>query len=163
MLQREHVKKGLPSTRTFTGWLHDEAWDRWVLDRWVEALGEAVPQHESRLLDWHDAVEQWSKEGMGGTLDGPSGALRAATTKAWNQWKAKLRKSLKGARSQEWTTARSACASLVRGGKPQDRWANWHVLAGEHHERWRQEWLEEECGLAAQVWCFSPDQKGTNR
>ena len=72
--------------------IEDEKQDRWVLDRWVEALGEAVPQHESRLLDWHDAVEQWSKEDMGGTLDGPSGALRAATTKAWNQWKAKLRK-----------------------------------------------------------------------
>ena len=110
-----------------------------------------------------DAVEQWSKEDMDGTLDGPSGALRAATTKAWNQWKAKLRKSLKGTRSQEWTAARRACASLVREGKPQDRWANWHVLAGEHHDRWRQEWLEEECGLAAQVWCFSPDQEGTNR
>lgn len=146
-----------------TGWLHDEAWDRWVLDRWVDALGEAVPQHESRLSDWHDALEQWSKEDMGGTLDGPSGALRAATTKAWNQWKAKLRKSLKGTRSQEWTAARRACASLVRGGKPQDRWANWHVLAGENHDRWRQEWLKEECGLAAQVWCFSPDQEWMNR
>ena len=49
----------------------------------------------------------------------------------------KMRKSLKASRAKEWTAARLGCASLMRKGSPQDRWANWHVLAGNAAGAWQ--------------------------
>ncbi|HBS20546.1 MAG TPA: hypothetical protein DEA66_06840, partial [Flavobacteriales bacterium] len=85
-------------------------------------------------------------------LKGPAGALEAATAKAWKQWMAKLRKHLKGSRAQAWASARRGCESLVRAGVPQDRWANWHVLAQGQAEAWKAQWLSKTDSLETVVW-----------
>ena len=137
------------------GWMTNEEWDRWVLDRWVDALGDEVRQHQSNLEAWNVNLQRWAA-GMSPELKGPAGALEAATAKAWKQWMSKLRKSLKGSKAKEWQAARRACVSLVRKGAPQDRWANWHLLSGDDCDAWVQTWLEPEGGFEARVWCFGP-------
>jgi hypothetical protein len=74
--------------------------------------------------------------------------------KAWQQWKKKVRRSLKSNRHQEWLVARDAHASLMHKGMPQDRWANWHVLASKNggHAAWKEAWLAPSEDVAARLW-----------
>lgn len=133
------------------GWLHNEAWDRWVLDKWMAPLEGDLTRHEAMLIQWHRDVQTWAND-IAPELQGPSGAMEAAMAKAWRQWNAKVRKAIKGRRSREWAAARLACESLVRQGLPQDRWANWHVLAGDRAGAWKAAWLSEETTLKAVIW-----------
>ena len=102
--------------------------------------------------EWREVVGR----GKANQAGGREAAMEAATAKAWKQWMSKLRKSLKGSKAKEWKAARRACASLVRKGAPQDRWANWHLLAGDNCDAWTQTWLEPEGGFEARVWRFGP-------
>ena len=106
---------------------------------------------EQALAQWNRDVQAWASD-MSPELKGPAGALEASTAKAWKQWMAKVRKSLKGSRAREWASARRACATLMRAGVPQDRWANWHVLAGGRAEAWKAQWLAETDELKTLVW-----------
>ena len=133
------------------GWLPNEVWDRWVLDQWVAQLGDDLVHHKCALDKWNQDIQAWSREVSPG-LQGPAGALEAATAKAWGQWMVKLRKSLKGTRAKEWSSARKGCESLVRSGLPQDRWANWNILAGDRVNLWKAQWLSETKDLHAVVW-----------
>lgn len=133
------------------GWLHDEQWDRWVLDRWLAEWGQEAEAHHRALHDWNKRVQTWATE-VSPELKGAVGALEASTQKAWKQWMGKLRKSLKAARAKEWAAARSGCASLMRQGMPQDRWANWHILAGSAVGAWQAQWLAETKDLRMAVW-----------
>ena len=74
------------------GWLHNEAWDRWVLDTWMSEWGEGVQRQEEALVQWNRNLQAWASD-ISPELKGPAGALEAATAKAWKQWMAKLRKS----------------------------------------------------------------------
>lgn len=133
------------------GWLHDEEWDRWVLDGWMAEWGQEAEAHQRDLQDWNKRVQSWAAE-VSPELRGAVGALEASTHKAWKQWMGKMRKSLKASRAKEWTAARLGCASLMRKGSPQDRWANWHVLAGNAAGAWQAEWLSETKDLRTAVW-----------
>ena len=143
------------------GWMHDEEWDRWVLDRWLREHERAWNEMSSELARWTAGVEAWSSEVVP-SASGAMGAFDASVQKAWSQFLKKVRRALKGQRAEEWAQARQACGWLMRRGAPQDRWANWHVLAGSSEEakRWGEAWLDEGAGLEARVWCFGPlDQK----
>lgn len=133
------------------GWLHDEVWDRWVLDKWMSGFAKEIQMQEQALAQWNQDVQAWASD-ISPELKGPAGALEASTAKAWKQWMAKVRKSLKGSRAREWASARRACATLMRAGVPQDRWANWHVLAGGRAEAWKAQWLSETDELKSLVW-----------
>ena len=133
------------------GWLHNEAWDRWVLDKWMSEWGEGAQRQEEALVEWNRNLQAWASD-ISPELKGPAGALEAATAKVWKQWMAKLRKHLKGSRAQAWASARRGCESLVRAGVPQDRWANWHVLAQGQAEAWKAQWLSKTDALETVVW-----------
>ena len=137
------------------GWMHEEAWDRWVLDGWLEEHQTALQSQRSALDTWHQKHQAWAVQ-LSQEMKGPAKALESATSKAWEQWLAKLRRSLKGLRSKSWAEARTAHAFLIRRGVPQDRWANWHVLSGLNVKDWCSAWLDESAGLGARVWCFVP-------
>lgn len=145
------------------GWMHDEAWDRWVLDRWLGEHEPELKRMHSELAHWMSRVEAWSSVSVPGA-SGAAGAFDASVQKAWAQWLKKVRRALKGQRAEEWGQARRACESLMRRGTPQDRWANWHVLAGscEEASRWSESWLDEEAGLEARVWLFGPPEGKTS-
>lgn len=139
------------------GWMHDEEWDRWVLDRWLGEHEREWNEMSSDLARWTAGVEAWSSAVVP-AASGAMGAFDASVQKAWAQFLKKVRRALKGQRSEEWAQARQACGWLMRRGTPQDRWANWHVLAGSSEEakRWGAAWLDEGAGLEARVWCFGP-------
>ena len=137
------------------GWMHAQDWDRWVLDRWLEELGPELESQQMELRQWQARQLEWVlKEAP--VLEVPTAAFTAATNKAWGQWMTKVRRALKGTRAKEWARARQAHASLIRDGKPQDRWANWHVLSGGNWAGWNQAWLERGVGVEAVVWSFVP-------
>ena len=137
------------------GWMHAQDWDRWVLDRWLEGLGPELNRQEMELRQWQENQLEWVRQ-EAPELEGPTAAFTAATNKAWGQWMTKLRRALKGTRAKEWSRAQRAHASLVRAGKPQDRWASWHVLSGGDWGHWNQAWLEGGEGVEAVVWSFVP-------
>ena len=94
-------------------------------------------------------------------LQGPTASFTAATDKAWGQWMTKVRRSLKGSRAKAWARARHAHSTLVRDGKPQDRWVNWHVLSDGDWQSWNEALLGQEAGVETLVWSFVP-QEGQN-
>ena len=140
------------------GWMHAQDWDRWVLDRWLNDLGPALKQQEKELHQWQERQREWVQR-EAPALEGPTASFTAATNKAWGQWMTKVRRSLKGSRAKEWARARHAHASLVRDGKPQDRWANWHVLSGGDWRSWNQAMLGDDFGVEALVWSFVPREE----
>ena len=143
------------------GWMHAQDWDRWVLDRWLEELGPELNRQEAELRQWQERQLEWVRH-EAPELEGPTAAFTAATDKAWGQWMTKMRRALKGTRAKEWARAQQAHASLVRDGKPQDRWASWHVLSGGDWGRWNQMWLDGEEGVEALVWAFVPREAQDN-
>ena len=137
------------------GWMPTQDWDRWVLDRWLDEMGPELERQEMALRLWQNRQLEWVlKEAP--ELEGPTAAFTAATNKAWGQWMTKVRRALKGTRAKEWARAQQAHASLMREGKPQDRWASWHVLSGGDWPRWNQDWLDKTKGMEALVWSFVP-------
>ena len=143
------------------GWMHLQDWDRWILDRWMAELGPELNRQETELRRWQDCQMEWVMQ-EAPELSGPTSAFTAATNKAWGQWMTKARRALKGRRAKEWARARQAHASLVREGKPQDRWASWHVLSGGDWGRWNQTWLDRGEGVEALVWSFVPQEAQDN-
>ena len=139
------------------GWMHSQEWDRWVLDRWLDELGPALEKQQAELLNWQQQQGEWIAH-EAPMLEGPAASFRAAVSKAWDQWLVKVRRSLKGSRAKEWAQAQLAHSSLVRDGKPQDRWANWHVLSQGNWRSWTQAWLSDEVGAEAVVWTFVPTE-----
>ena len=142
------------------GWMHEQDWDRWVLDRWLDELGPAFKQHETELRQWQERQMAWVIQ-EAPALQGPTASFTAATDKAWGQWMTKVRRSLKGSRAKAWARARHAHSTLVRDGKPQDRWANWHVLSDGNWQSWNEALLGQEAGVETLVWSFVP-QEGQN-
>ena len=139
------------------GWFHDEEWDREVVKLWLKEFEPKLASLKAKHDAWMEEVNTWTEDEIP-ALSGASGALRAASNKAWEQWRRKLGKTLKGSRSEDWQLARNACTWLFRNGQPQDRWANWAVLAqtDERLDEWTEEWGNPDLGLAAQVWRFEP-------
>ena len=139
------------------GWMHDEVWDRWILDTWMEEHGTALQSLEANMQTWLNQAVDLSSDVVP-SASGATGALESGVQKAWAQWLKKVRRSLKGQRAEAWGEARRACEFLMRRGVPQDRWANWHVLAGSSLEaaRWREAWLVNDGELMTRVWCFGP-------
>ncbi|MGB1577916.1 MAG: bacillithiol biosynthesis protein BshC [Flavobacteriales bacterium] len=139
------------------GWMHDEEWDKWVLDRWMEPFQTQLAELIRMRDSWTAQVQLVGRE-VSPTLDGASGALSAAAGKSLDQWLKKMRRALKSERQEEWDAARRACGTLMRKGVPQDRWAHWHVLAGSDRRLadWNKAWLNAEGGLEARVWVFEP-------
>lgn len=143
------------------GWMHPQDWDRWVLDRWLEELGPELNRQEMELRRWQERQLEWVRQ-EAHELEGPTAAFTAATNKAWGQWMTKVRRALKGRRAKEWARAQQAHASLMREGKPQDRWASWHVLSGGDWSRWNEAWLHGGAGVEALVWSFVPQDVQDN-
>lgn len=139
------------------GWMHDEDWDRWILNRWMAIHQDELEALSSEMDLWLRKVDAWASSSLTGA-SALSGAFESGVQKEWAQWLKKIRRVLKGQRAEEWAQARRACESLVRRGVPQDRWANWHVLAGsvDEVERWKDAWLNPAAGLEARVWRFGP-------
>lgn len=135
------------------GWMHQEDWDRWVLDGWMATHAKVLHGWEAELASTIDMAGDWATD-LSPELQGASGALSQSMNKAWQQWKKKVRKSLKSKRHQEWVVARDAHASLMHKGMPQDRWANWHVLASKSggHAAWKKAWLAPSEDVAARLW-----------
>lgn len=163
---RDHAVVHTPETIGFGwdlshGWMHAQDWDRWVLDRWLEELGPELNRQETELRQWQEHQLEWVLQEVP-VLEGPTAAFTAATNKAWGQWMTKMRRALKGTRAKEWARAQKAHASLVRDGKPQDRWASWHVLSGGDWSRWNQAWLDGGEGVEALVWSFVPQELHDN-
>jgi bacillithiol synthase len=159
---RDHAVVTTPETHAMgwdlgCGWMRDEEWDRWILDRWAEPFAAVVGELTQMRTSWSAGVGKLGSE-VSSTLQGATGALDAATQKAFDQWLKKMRRAMKSERHEEWEVARRACSALVRNGAPQDRWAHWHVLAGTDSrlEEWNRVWLNEEGGLEARVWVFEP-------
>lgn len=159
---RDHAVVTTPESRAVgwdleCGWMHDEEWDRWVLDRWVEPFQTQVAELMEMRDTWAARVQRVGRE-VSPTLEGASGALAAAAGKSLEQWFKKMRRALKSQRQEEWEAARRACGSLMQKGMPQDRWAHWHVLAGSDRRLadWNKAWLNAEGGLEARVWVFEP-------
>ena len=132
-----------------------------VLDRWVDELAPEFERQELELRQWQQRQQEWVLQ-EAPSLEGPTAAFKAAIDKAWGQWLTKVRRALKGTRAKEWARARQAHASLVRSGKPQDRWANWHVLSGGEWNQWNQVWLDKVQGVEALVWSFVPPRSNDN-
>ncbi|MDA0903120.1 MAG: bacillithiol biosynthesis BshC [Bacteroidetes bacterium] len=138
------------------GFLHKEAWERWVLDVWekphqrhLEALGRGLERAVAEIAAW--GVNESDQ------MAGASGALGASLDKAWIQWRKKFRNVLRGSRGAEWAAAVEAGLWLCAHNVPQDRFANWHVLAhtlgGVSAEVWSESWLKDvDDGLTPQVW-----------
>ena len=145
---------------TSHGWLHREAWERWVLDRWMrdhEANLDAVRAHFAKAVLEARAMG----DAISPQLTGPTGALEAGLDKAWSQWQKKARRALKESRGDAWRASGEAGEWLVRQGLPQDRWANWHVLAhslaGASGREWIEAWLAAPNDeLGACVWQVTP-------
>lgn len=135
------------------GWMHEEDWDRWVLDGWMAGHAQALQGWEAELGSTMAKAGEWATN-LSPELKGASGAMSQSLDKAWQQWKKKARKSLKNQRHQEWAVSRAAHASLMRRGMPQDRWANWHVLAATQggHDAWKKAWLAHSEDPAARLW-----------
>jgi uncharacterized protein YllA (UPF0747 family) len=159
---RDHAVVTTPETRVAgwdldCGWMHDEEWDRWVLDQWIQPFQARLDELIKARDVWNAQVQFVGRE-VSPTLEGASGALAAAVSKSTGQWMKKLRRALKSERQEEWEAARRACGTLMRKGIPQDRWAHWHVLAGTDRRlaEWNEAWLDVECGLEARVWVFEP-------
>lgn len=132
------------------GWLHREGWERWVLDRWMqdhEANLEAVRGHMAKAL----AEARALGDEISPQLAGPTGALEAGWEKAWGQWQKKARRALKESRGDAWRANCEAGEWLVRQGLPQDRWANWHVLAHSLAAASGREWIE--------AWLAAPNEE----
>ena len=135
------------------GWMHEEDWDRWVLDGWMAGHAQALQGWEVELGSTMAKAGEWATN-LSPELKGASGAMSQSLDKAWQQWKKKVRKSLKNQRHQAWSASRAAHASLMRRGMPQDRWANWHVLAATQggHDAWKKAWLAHSEDPAARLW-----------
>ena len=114
---------------------------------------QALQGWEAELGSTMAKAGEWATN-LSPELKGASGAMSQSLDKAWQQWKKKVRKSLKNQRHQQWAASRAAHASLMRLGMPQDRWANWHVLAAPQggHDAWKKAWLRAAEDPAARLW-----------
>ena len=135
------------------GWPNQEAWDQHVLDRWMEEWADPIRNLNEAMEAWKHASSQLALA-VAKNSDGFTGAMQASIDKTRKQWMKKLRRSLKQSRPEDWSRAQKALSSMIRAGKPQDRWANWHVLGGDQVEEWTKAWLNPEVGLKASVWWF---------
>ena len=142
------------------GFLHKEAWEKWVLDVWEKA-------HESQIEDLGRGLEMALAEiaawgvSQSDQMAGATGALGSSMDKAWMQWRKKFRNVLRGSRAAEWASAVEAGQWLCSKNMPQDRFANWHVMAcilgGVSAEAWSEAWLKDvDEGLTPQVWWLEP-------
>ena len=63
---------------------------------------------------------------------------------------------MKAKRPDAWGMSQRAQKTIMREGVPQDRWANWHVLAGEEVDAWNEAWMAEPEVLTTSVWLDRP-------
>ena len=137
------------------GWMTVEQWEKWVLDGWMEAHQEVLASHHAALTEAASAIRATGME-LASELSGAGGAFEKGVDKAWVQWLKKFRRALKSTRSEAWDASHEAQKALMREGIPQDRWANWHVLAGEEVKAWGEAWMAEPEVLTTSVWLHRP-------
>ena len=142
------------------GWMAEQDWDRWVIDQWMVDHVAELDGMERQIKNWAAELGHWASAKIP-QARGAAGALEASVRKSWEQWLKKVRRSVKGADANKWANAKEAHGHLVRRNIPQDRWANWLVLAGsdERLRTWHQSWLDADVGLATQVWVFGPPEE----
>ena len=137
------------------GWMTVEQWEKWVLDGWMEAHQDVLASHHAALTEATSAIRATGME-LASELSGAGGAFEKGVDKAWTQWLKKFRRALKSKRTEAWAASQKAQNTLMREGVPQDRWANWHVLAGEEVDAWNEAWMAEPEVLTTSVWLHRP-------
>lgn len=137
------------------GWMTAEQWEKWVLDGWMEAHRDVLASHHAALTEVTSSIRVTGME-LAPELSGAGGAFEKGVDKAWTQWLKKFRRALKSKRSEAWDARQKAQDILMREGVPQDRWANWHVLAGEDVNAWNEAWMAEPEVLTTSVWLHRP-------
>lgn len=137
------------------GWMTAEQWEKWVLDGWMEAHHDVLAPHHAALTEAASAIRATGMD-LAPELSGAGGAFERGVDKAWTQWLKKFRRALKSKRAEAWTASQKAQGGLMREGMPQDRWANWHVLAGAEVDAWNKAWMAEPEVLTTSVWLHRP-------
>jgi hypothetical protein len=137
------------------GWMTVEQWEKWVLDGWMEAHQDVLASHHAALIEATAAIRATGME-LASELSGAGGAFEKGVDKAWTQWLKKFRRALKSQKPEAWSASQQAQGALMRDGVPQDRWANWHVLAGEEVNAWNEAWMAEPEVLTTSVWLHRP-------
>ena len=137
------------------GWMTVEQWEKWVLDDWMKAHRDVLASHHAALTEATSAIRTTGME-LAAELSGAGGAFEKGVDKAWAQWLKKFRRALKSKRPEAWRASQKAQNMLMREGVPQDRWANWHVLAGEEVSAWNGAWMAEPEVLTTSVLLHHP-------
>ena len=137
------------------GWMTVEQWEKWVLDGWMEAHQDVLASNHAALIEATAAIRATGME-LASELSGAGGAFEKGVDKAWTQWLKKFRRALKSQQPEAWSAFQKAQGALMREGVPQDRWANWHVLAGEEVNAWNEAWMAEPEVLTTSVWLHRP-------
>ncbi|HAI01518.1 MAG TPA: hypothetical protein DCL98_08425 [Flavobacteriales bacterium] len=138
------------------GWMTVEQWEKWVLDGWMEAHQDVLASRYAALTEATSAIRAEGME-LASELSGAGGAFEKGVDKAWTQWLKKFRRALKSQRPEAWSASQKAQSALMREGVPQDRWANWHVLAGGEVNAWNEAWMAEPEVLTTSVWLHRPE------
>ena len=121
----------------------------------MEAHQHVLASHHAALTEATAAIRATGME-LASELSGAGGAFEKGVDKAWTQWLKKFRRALKSRRPEAWSASQKAQSALMREGVPQDRWANWHVLAGEEVNAWNEAWMAEPEVLTTSVWLHRP-------
>ncbi len=137
------------------GWMTVEQWEKWVLDGWMETHQDVLASHHAALIEATAAIRATGME-LASELSGAGGAFEKGVDKAWTQWLKKFRRALKSQQPEAWSAFQKAQGALMREGVPQDRWANWQVLAGEEVNAWNEAWMAEPEVLTTSVWLHRP-------
>lgn len=145
----------LSGWQTRHGWMTVEQWEKWVLDGWMEEHQNLLASHRTTLAEATSAIRE-TGTAFAPELAGAGGAFEKGVDKAWTQWLKKFRRALKAKRAEAWSASQAAQKTLMREGVPQDRWSNWHVLAGEEVGAWNEAWMAEPEVLTTSVWLHQP-------
>ncbi len=141
--------------QTHDGWMTSEQWEKWVLDGWMEEHKDLLESHHASLTKVTSAIRATGME-FAPELSGSGGAFEKGVDKVWGQWLKKFRRAMKAKRPDAWGMSQRAQKTMMREGVPQDRWANWHVLAGEEVDAWNEAWMAEPEVLTTSVWLDRP-------
>ena len=129
-----------------------EQWEKWVLDGWMEAHQDVLASHP--LLDRSRLGHSCDRHGAGLGIVRAGGAFEKAWT-SLDPMAQKFRRALKSRRPEAWSASQKAQKPHA-GWSASDRWANWHVLAGDEVNAWNEAWMAEPEVLTTSVWLHRP-------